>query len=178
MDQCWISGGWTLFRSLSGYGGRRQSKLRRVLVHTHTSAESACAIHNSQIAIFASPCSCHRICFMNLPVQSTFLGSIVDSVRHKIWEACSKHRALRCPETLKVFLCFIRTWSPWRNQPQDMSSSHFHRALFAYLTFLQRGVLHIMTMACASRLRVGVALPASTAPINQIRPKARDGGSK
>lgn len=47
--------------------------------------------------------------FHELPGPSTFLDSAVDSVKREIWGACSKHRALRYPETLKVFLYFICT---------------------------------------------------------------------
>lgn len=73
-ESWWICGGGTLFRCF--FRLRRKTAIQTPkgcsYVHTHTSAESACAIHNSQIAIFDSPCNCHRIFFTNFPAQAPF----------------------------------------------------------------------------------------------------------
>lgn len=78
---------------------------------TYTTTESAFISHNCQISAFTSPCSCHWMCFMNLPVQITYLcqmpASTVGSVRRKIWGKRSKDRSSRYLEAVKIILLLI-----------------------------------------------------------------------
>ena len=92
-ESWWICGGWTLFRCLFRLWRKtaiQTPKGARTYIQTlDTHPQKVLAPSITPKSQSLPPPAAATGFFMNFPVQSTFFGSTVDSVRREIWGACS-----------------------------------------------------------------------------------------